>query len=108
VHIIFVAKGSRYFANVFWALLFTISCTVFTSKTACALLEQTVASRFRLCGFHQRCTEFKIFVSDSAPASAKYTPTPKHFKVLDPDSCLNSKVIYLKAVAIDTPVDLEI
>jgi len=36
------------------------------------------------------------------------TPTPKHFKVLDSDSCLNSKVIYLKAVAIDTPVDLDI
>jgi len=33
---------------------------------------------------------------------------PKHFKVLDSDSCLNSKVNYLKAVAIDTPVDLEI
>jgi len=54
----------------------------------------------------QRCTESEIFDSDSAPPSAEYTP--KHFKVLGSDSCLNSKVIYLKAVAIDTPVDLEI
>ena len=60
------------------------------------------------CGADQRCTESEIFDSDSAPASAEYTPTPKHFKVLDPDSCLNSKVNYLKAVAIDAPVDLEI
>jgi len=30
------------------------------------------------------------------------------FKVLDSESCLNSKVNYLKAVAIDTHVDLEI
>ena len=37
-----------------------------------------------------------------------YTLTPIHFKVLDSDSCFNSKVNYLKAVAIDTPVDLEI
>jgi len=54
----------------------------------------------------QRCTESEIF--DSAPTSAEYTPTPKHFKVLDTDSCLNSKVNYLMAVVIDTPVDLEI
>jgi len=31
-----------------------------------------------------------------------------NFKVLDFYSCLNSKVNYLKAVVIDTPVDLEI
>jgi len=37
-----------------------------------------------------------------------YAPTPKHFKFLDSYSCLNSKVNYLKAVAIDTPVDIEI
>ena len=49
----------------------------------------------------QRCTESEIFDTDSAPASAEWTPTPKYFKVLDSDSCLNSKVIYLKAVAID-------
>jgi len=36
------------------------------------------------------------------------TPTPKLFNVFDSDSCLNSKVNYLKAVAIDTPVDPEI
>jgi len=40
----------------------------------------------------QRCTESEIFDSDSTPASAEYTPTPKHFQVLDPDSCLNSKL----------------
>jgi len=59
--------------------------------------------------FH-RCTESEIFDSNSAPASAEYTPTPLRniFKVLNSDSCLNSKVNYLKAVAIDTPVDLEI
>ena len=50
---------------------------------------------------YQRCTEFEIFDSDSAL-------TLKHFKVLDFDSCLNSKVNYLKAVAVDAPVDLEI
>jgi len=27
--------------------------------------------------------ESEIFDSDSATASAEYTPTPKHFKVLD-------------------------
>ena len=55
-----------------------------------------------------RTTESEIFDPGSVPALAEYTPTPKHFKVLDPDSCLNSKVNYLKAVAIDAPVDLEI
>jgi len=30
-------------------------------------------------GPDQRCTEFEIFDSDSTPASAEYTPTPKHF-----------------------------
>ena len=57
---------------------------------------------------HQRLTESEIFDSDSALASAEYSPTPKSFKVLDSKSCLNSKVIYLKAVAVDTPVDHEI
>jgi len=57
---------------------------------------------------NQRCAESEIFDSDSAPALAENTPTQKHFKVLDSDSCLNSKVNYLKAMAIDTPVDLEI
>jgi len=52
------------------------------------------------------CRESEIFDSDSAPASAEYTPNPTQFKVLD--SCSNSKVIYLKAVAVDTLVDLEI
>jgi len=52
--------------------------------------------------------ESEIFVSDSAPASAEYTLTLKHFKVLDSDTCSNSKVYYLKAVDIDTPVVLEI
>jgi len=28
---------------------------------------------------HQWCTESKIFNSDSTPALAEYTPTPKHF-----------------------------
>jgi len=55
---------------------------------------------------YQRCTESEIFDCDSAPA--EYTPTPQHFKVLDSDSCLNSKENYLKAVPIDAPVDLEI
>jgi len=40
----------------------------------------------------QRCTESEIFDSDSAAASAD---TPTHFKVLDSDSCWNSKVNYL-------------
>jgi len=56
----------------------------------------------------QRWTESEIFNFDSAPASAKYTLTLKHFKVLDSGSCLNSRVNYLKAVAIDTPAELEI
>ena len=51
----------------------------------------------------QRLMESEIFDSDSAPASAEYTPTPKHFKVLDSDSCLNFKANYLKAVVIYTP-----
>jgi len=37
--------------------------------------------------------ESEIFDSDSAPASAEYTPT--HFKVLGSDSCSNFKVNYL-------------
>ena len=41
---------------------------------------------------HQRCTQSEIFDSDSTPASTEYTPT--HFKVLDSDSCSNSKVNY--------------
>ena len=45
------------------------------------------------CQGRQRCTESEIF--DSAPASAEYTPTPTHFKVLDSDSCSNSKANYL-------------
>jgi len=73
-----------------------------------ALLKITYIVLHLLPIAYQRCTDSEIFDSDSAPASAEYTPTPKHFKVLDSDSCLNSKVIYLKAVAIDTPVDLEI
>jgi len=55
-----------------------------------------------------RTTESEIFDPGSVPALAEYTPTPKHFKVLDSDSCLNSTVISLKAVAIVTPVDIEI
>ena len=53
-------------------------------------------SRFKTAGKRrQRCKESEIFDSDSAPASAEYTPTPKHFKDLHFDSCLNSKVNYL-------------
>ena len=44
---------------------------------------------------YQRCTESEIFDSDSPPASAEYTPTPTHFKVLDSDSFSNSEVNYL-------------
>ena len=36
-----------------------------------------------------------MFDSDSAPALTEFTLTPKHLKVLDSDSCLNSKVNYL-------------
>jgi len=39
--------------------------------------------------------ESEIFNSDSALASAEYTPTLIHFKILDSDSCSNSKVNYL-------------
>jgi len=46
-------------------------------------------------GIYQRCTESETFDSDSAPASAEYTPTPAHFNVFDSDSCSNSKVNYL-------------
>jgi len=38
----------------------------------------------------QRCMESEIFDSDSTPALAEYTPTPKHFKVLDSNSGLIS------------------
>jgi len=59
---------------------------------------------------YQRCTEFEIFDSDSAPA--EYTPTPlwlqNILKFWTPTPAENSKVNYLKAVAIDAPVDLEI
>jgi len=34
--------------------------------------------------------ESEIFDSDSTPALAEYTPTPKHFKVLDSNSGLIS------------------
>jgi len=37
--------------------------------------------------------ESEIFDSDPTPASAEYAPT--YFKVLDSDSCSNSKVNYL-------------
>jgi len=69
-----------------------------------ASLQKTTANlqkiKPKFAGKPQGCrgvrrTESEIFDSDSAPALAEYTPTLKHFQVLDSDSCLNSKVNYL-------------
>jgi len=59
-------------------------CSLTFVGPKCDLQYQTILShqpRLRLHGncrntSCQRCTEFEIFVSDSAPASAEYTTTP--------------------------------
>ena len=48
--------------------------------TAAVFLQRNVTAVMANSTVQQRCTESENFDSDSAPASAEHTATPKHLK----------------------------
>jgi len=91
---------NKHFTAVINAVWITISDPVkfFKNPVQCrsgSELQNPVGSRSGNRIMFNTGTESEIFDSDFTPALAEYTPTPKHFKILDSDSCLNSKVNYL-------------